>query len=372
MTISYKLLWKSFPNLEELKLQGHIKKASGGDDVHLPIKFSLECIANITSLVPLLVSSPNLTHLHVAYCFQLTTLMTSSVARSLVHLTSLSISNCIEIKEIIWKQEGEDDDDEEVVFSKLQYLRLEKLSRLKRFCGYNFTFRFPLLDQLIITECPKFKVFSPGLIDTPSLKSVQVSQHQIGEHHEIWDTNLNKTIYQQRFVASREAVLDEDDVSTIRNDQFPVDSYPQVKILRIEGFDDEGVTFPYTLLERFPQLNELHVEDSSFEEIFPSPIVYQIPPFKQLHLVNLDRLKNIWADDSDLNITLAPSNSTLFHNLTVLKVLRCHQLVYLMTNSAAKSLVNLEMLEIEDCKKMEEIVKNESNEDIEVESHSVR
>ncbi|XP_028761003.1 uncharacterized protein LOC114719655 [Neltuma alba] len=332
-TISYKLLWKSFPNLEELTLGGHIKEAfGGGDDVPLPIKLTLDRIPKITSLVPLLVSSPNLTHLHVAYCHKLTTLMTSSVARSLVHLTSLSISWCSNIKEIIWKQEGEDDDDEEVVFRKLQHLKVERLPELKRFCRYNYTFRFPLLDQLIITECPRFKVFSPGLIEAPSLKRVQVSQEWGVKHHEIWDTNLNKTVYQQRFVASREMVLDEDDVSMIKNDQFPVDSCPEVEILGIEGFDDEGVTFPYTLLERLPRLSELHVEDSSFEEIFPSHIVHQI---QQLH------------------------------NLTMLNVSRCHRLIYLMTNSAAKSLVNLETLGIYDCKKMEKIVKNENNDDVE-------
>ncbi|XP_028772113.1 uncharacterized protein LOC114729299 [Neltuma alba] len=286
-TISYKLL-KSFPNLEELTLWGHIKKASGGDDVPLPIKLTLRVIHNITSLVPLLVSSPNLTHLCVASCYELTTLMTSSVARSLVHLTSLSISWCSNIKEIIWKQEGEDDDDEEVIFSKLQHLKVEGLRELKRFCRYNYTFRFPLLEQLITTECPKFKVFSPGLIDTPSLKSVLLSQDRYGEH-EIWDTNLNKTFYQQRFVASIKMVLDEYDVSMIRNDQFPADCFAQMEILGIEGFDDEGATFPYTMLERFPRLTELRVEDSSFEEIFPSPIVHQI---QQLH--NLTVL-NVWS-----------------------------------------------------------------------------
>ncbi|XP_028755718.1 uncharacterized protein LOC114715075 [Neltuma alba] len=130
-SISYKLL-KSFPNLEELRLRGHIKEAlGGGDDAHLPIKLSLDEIYNITSLVPLLVSPPNLTHLHMVSCYELTTLMTSSVARSLVHLTSLSISNCDGIEEIIWKEEGEDDDDEEFVFSKLQHLKVERMPKIR-------------------------------------------------------------------------------------------------------------------------------------------------------------------------------------------------------------------------------------------------
>ncbi|XP_028784137.1 disease resistance protein At4g27190-like [Neltuma alba] len=293
-TISYKLLLKSFPNLEELTLRGQIKKASGGDDVPLPIK---------------------LTRQYLQY-----------------HKLGATLSFFTKSHTSARGMEGEDDDDEEVVFSKLQHLKVERLPELKRFCRYNYTFRFPLLDQLIITECPRFKVFSPGLIDTPSLKSIQVSQKMGEKHHEIWDTSLNKTFDQQIFVALREMVLDEDDVSMIRNDQFPADCFAQMEILGIVGFNDEGAAFPHTLLERFPRLTELRVKDSSFEEIFPSPVVHQI---QQLH------------------------------NLTVLKVFQCHQLIYLMTNSAAKSLVNLETLEIDDCKKMEKIVKNENNDDVE-------
>ncbi|XP_028769723.1 uncharacterized protein LOC114727175 [Neltuma alba] len=336
-TISYRSLLKSFPKLEESGLGGHIKEGSGGDEVPF-LKLTLQEVYKMTSLAPSLVSLPNLTHLTVAISFQLTTLMTSSTARSLAHLTHLSIDQCSEIKEIISKHEGEADEDKEIFFNKLQYLQLYHLRRLKRFCGHNYTFRFPLLDTLIIERCPTFKIFSPGLIDTPSLKNIQPS-HDRGKHHEIWDTNLNKTIHQQRFVGTRELVSDEDDVSMIRNDQFPADRFSHVEILRIEGFVGEGVTFPYTLLGRFPKLSELHVKDSSFEEIFPSHnahiIVDQIPPFRELCLANL----------------------------TVLKVSQCNRLIYLMTNSTAKSLVNLEPLEISYCHEMEEIVMKQDGED---------
>ncbi|KAI9072365.1 hypothetical protein K1719_045674 [Acacia pycnantha] len=332
-TILYKTLLKRFPKLEELQLRGCFAKAFGGDDAAAlasPFpKLTLYEIEIKESLSPLLVSSPNLTHIEVTYCRGLTTLMTSSTARCLVHLTHLSVGNCRHIEEIITKQEGENDEDKEIVFIKLKTLVLHDL-KLKKFCGYNYSFRFPLLDQLVIKACPSFKIFSPGFIDTPSLKSIQLSQH--GEkQHEVWDADLNKTIYQQGFMRSREVVLDEDDARMIRNDQFPADHWPQVEIVCIERFVEEWVTFPYALLERLPKLNELHVKNSSFREMFSSH---------------------------------APS-STSFHNLTVLKLSKCHQLVYLMTNSTAKSLVNLETLEICDCEKLEDIIRKELNEDVE-------
>ncbi|KAI9076880.1 hypothetical protein K1719_041184 [Acacia pycnantha] len=325
--------WGRSPNSRELKLSGDFEKALGGDNVaaltaHFP-QLTLENISIMGSLSPSLVSSPNLTHLNVQWC-KGTTLMTSSIARSLVHLTHLSISHCLEMKEIITKQEGEDDEDKEIFLKKMKLLELDNLPRLKRFCGYNYTFKFLLLHQLIIIACPKFKIFSHGLIETPSLKSVQLRKDW-ENHQEIWDNDLNKTLSCQRYVTSRKLVLDEDDAIMIRNDQFPADCFSEMEILQIEGFVEKWVTFPYTLLERFPKLNELHVKNSSFEEIFPS----HTPSF------------------------------TSFHYLTVLKVSECHQLVYILTTSTTKSLVNLETMEIDDCEKLEEIVRNDTDEDVE-------
>ncbi|KAI9076452.1 hypothetical protein K1719_041599 [Acacia pycnantha] len=48
-----------------------------------------------------------------------------------------------------------------------------------------------------------------------------------------------------------------------------------------------------------------------------------------------------------------------------MKVSQCHRFVYLMTISTAKSLVNLETLEIDDCEKLEEIIKKVPKEDVE-------
>ncbi|KAI9127768.1 hypothetical protein K1719_000761 [Acacia pycnantha] len=328
------LVWKSSPNLGELELNGNFKKALGGDNVAaLTARFPKLTLRNISimgSLSPSLVSSLNLTHLDVSLLYRWTTLMTSSIAKNLVHLTHLSVSYCSKMEEIITKQEGEDDGDKEIIFRKLEFLKFDHLQSLRRFCRHNYSFKFLLLDQLIIEECPKFKTFSPGLIETPSLKSVQLGKDW-KKHHEIWNTDLNKTFYHQRYVTSSELVLDEDDAIMIRNDQFPADCCPQVEILRIKGFVDEWVTFPYTLLGRFPNPNALQVENSSFEEILPS----HTPSFTSLH------------------------------NLTELKVSECHQLVYLMTTSTTKSLVNLETLDIDHCEKLEEIVRNDINEDVE-------
>ena len=52
------------------------------------------------------------------------------------------------------KEEGVDDEDKEILFTEMEFLELDSLPRLKSFCGYNYTFRFPLLEQVNIEDCP--------------------------------------------------------------------------------------------------------------------------------------------------------------------------------------------------------------------------
>ncbi|KAI9076868.1 hypothetical protein K1719_041172 [Acacia pycnantha] len=139
----------------------------------------------------------SLTHLEVKCCHGLTTLMMSSTAPSLVHITYLSISDCDQIEEIITKQEGEDDEDKEIFFNKMKFLELDKLPRLKRFCGYNYTFRFPLLEHVTIAECPQLTLFCPRAIHAPQLQSVQVEHSEIYLDEalkHIWMVDLKNTI----------------------------------------------------------------------------------------------------------------------------------------------------------------------------------
>ncbi|KAF7840437.1 putative disease resistance protein [Senna tora] len=179
--------------------------------------------------------------------------------------------------------------------------------------------------------------------------------------------------------------LNQKDATMIRDGQFQADLFDKVKTLSLKGFVDESVSFPYSFLERFPYLKQLRVEHSCFEEILPSEAqivnhMGKIAPFKKLHVGYLDQLKTIWNDDSQLQpihqdleslqvescgslIKLTPSFASL-KNLKSLKVSGCHQLIYLLTSSTAKSLVNLRSLVITDCERIEEIVTNES-EDVE-------
>ncbi|KAF7840445.1 putative disease resistance protein [Senna tora] len=168
----------------------------------------------------------------------------------------------------------------------------------------------------------------------------------------------------------------------IRNGKFEAGLFDQVKGLCLESFSDESVSFPYSFLERFPNLVALGVAHSCFEEILPSQAqMEEVAALKSLYVGYMDQLKTIWIenDDSHLQpihqdleslqvescgslIMLTPSFAS-FEYLTHLTVSGCHQLIYLVTSSTAKSLVRLERLEITDCEKMEEVVRNEISEE---------
>ncbi|KAK4259572.1 hypothetical protein QN277_005889 [Acacia crassicarpa] len=376
--------WQRSPNLGELKLSGNFEKFIENNNVAALCfpKLTLNNISNMRSLSPSLVSSPNLTHLIVKFCREWTTLITSSIARSLVHLTHLSVSSCCQIEEIITKQEGEDDEDREIFFNKMKFLEFVHLERLRRFCCHNYTFRFPLLEHVTIRECPRLTIFCPGAIHAPQLQSVQVDEYK--PPTQIWMTDLNNTIqhlFTFKVVLSntRSMMINAKNITRI------VDVFLNVSRLYVESFTDEGVTFPYRSLEKFPNLDWLEVEHCSFEEIFPSQdqiidFIGKISPLYTLVISYMDKLKSIWKDDSQLppihqNLTslsiksccslvkLAPSSAS-FQGLYALNVSKCHQLIHLVTTSTAKSLVSLESLEINDCKSMEEIVRNDTNEDV--------
>ncbi|XP_028761005.1 probable disease resistance protein At1g61300 [Neltuma alba] len=262
------------------------------------------------------------------------------------------------MEEIVMKQDGEDDEDEEIIFSKLKLLELRSLARLKRFNGHR-------------------------AIHAPQLQSIRVDSYD--HHKHIWMTDLNNTI-QHQFMTQEVTSTTQLMVLNAENITRIGDVFPKVRSLSVEIFQDEGVLFPYRSLERFPQLDGLNVEQSSFEEIFPSQdqvidFMEKIPPFKGLYISNLDKLKSIWKDDSQLppihqnlaslevknccNLVKLTPSSASFEKLRSLSVSGCHQLIHLVTSSIAKSLVRLKWLKIKDCKKMEEIVKNETNGDVE-------
>ncbi|KAK3227642.1 hypothetical protein Dsin_007504, partial [Dipteronia sinensis] len=114
-----------------------------------------------------------------------------SVAKSLLQLTRLKITECKMIEEIITNGQVVEMEDR-ITFIQLKYLELDRLPRLTRFCSGSYTIEFPSLQQVVVRQCPNMKHFSQGALNTPMLHKLQITNASWDER--IWGGGLNNAI----------------------------------------------------------------------------------------------------------------------------------------------------------------------------------
>ncbi|TYI58605.1 hypothetical protein E1A91_D11G371900v1 [Gossypium mustelinum] len=157
---------------------------------------SLECLevwncGNLINLGLDLSFSGNLTTLDVFKCHEMLELITSSKARSLACLVTMRIRECERMREVV-----ESDGDEtsyEIVFRGLKRLELHCLQSLTSFCLRNCALRFPSLEQVTLSQCPRMKNFNQGGLTTPKLQKVQLTETDFTGR---WAGDLNATVEQ--------------------------------------------------------------------------------------------------------------------------------------------------------------------------------
>lgn len=156
-----------------------------------PILEFLECLhviscSSMINLFPSSVTLDHLDHIEITCCNGLKNLITTATAQSLVKLTSLKVKDCKSLEEIITGIENVD-----IAFISLQVLTLECLPSLKRFCSSKCFLKFPLLEKVIVRECPYMEIFSEGNTSTPNLRKVKIAENK---KESLWKRNLNDTI----------------------------------------------------------------------------------------------------------------------------------------------------------------------------------
>jgi hypothetical protein len=128
--------------------------------------------------------------LEVSKCNGLASLMSSSTAKNLVQLTSMSVVECETIEVVVANDENEAEN--EIVFHKLENLAFHCLPSLTSFYMQNCALMFPSLERVFIDQCPKMELFSRGVINTPKLERVQLTE---GDSTGFWKDDLNLTIH---------------------------------------------------------------------------------------------------------------------------------------------------------------------------------
>ncbi|CAJ2639584.1 unnamed protein product [Trifolium pratense] len=191
--ISTEMETQIIPRLKELKLW-YLKKLQCICKEGLqmdPILNFLETIyvrhcSSLMKLVPSSVTFNYLTYLEVTNCNGLINLITYSTAKSLVKLTTMKIKMCNCLEDII--NSKEEDEMNKIEFYSLKSLELISLPRLSVSCSCPCPIMFPLLEVVVVKECPRMKHFSLDLINTTILQNVQFDE----EEH--WEGELNGTV----------------------------------------------------------------------------------------------------------------------------------------------------------------------------------
>ncbi|KAK2422989.1 putative disease resistance protein [Trifolium repens] len=167
----------------------------------------VESCSRLKNIVTSSVLFENLEQLQVYYCAGLEIIMKSSTATSLQKLKKLCIIGCEKIEEII--ASDDESDTSEIAFMKLEHLHLSNLPRLRSFCMGTHGFKFPLLRELLVVDCPIMETFSHGVLNTPKLRKVHVNDEDGDEDEWHWNGDINSTI--RKIVAKKDNQNSKDD-----------------------------------------------------------------------------------------------------------------------------------------------------------------
>ncbi|KAF8032380.1 hypothetical protein BT93_D1331 [Corymbia citriodora subsp. variegata] len=236
-------------------------------------------------------------------------------------------------------------------FPRLTTLTLDELPELRSFYKNSHTPTWPHLKELLVRHCGKMRSFS---------FASEIQSCQGSATHE----NQPALSLEKVFPHLKRLTLAREDVALMQHDIFG-----DLRELTLAYYHEENVNFPSNFfLQRFPNLEYLTIEHSSFEEIFSEDVFAHegVTPcgglierekhlkafgnLKRLWLNNLWNLRHVWKDGSlmaeilkqieDLWIWQCPSLSiifpslTSFQSLTYLQVQNCTGLVHIGTCSA--------------------------------------
>ncbi|XP_028759123.1 uncharacterized protein LOC114718040 [Neltuma alba] len=327
----------------------------------------VECYYS-TTLIPSSLALTHLSYLEVSNCNRLRNVLTSSTAKTLVQLTMMKVSQCAMMEEIVTVEENEEVKEDEIVFGKLRSLELVSLRNLTSFCNSQckLVFKFPLLEEVKVSDCLKLKKFSEKISST-NLEKVDIVEGEEEEEGKkwYWEGDLNATIQKiftdkvlLEFCRNIELSCYPELQQLWREEiSLPNNCFSNLRTLIIKNCSFLSEVFPSKLLSYFKNLEELQVSSNPVEVIFDidgnSLIETKGKSFhlKTMTLDDLQNLKRIWSKD--------PCSIMSFLNLKEIIVSNCAGIKTLFPASLARNLERLKKLEIRQCDALEEIVGKE-------------
>ncbi|XP_043814219.1 uncharacterized protein LOC110605262 isoform X3 [Manihot esculenta] len=301
---------------------------------------------SLINVAPSSSSFQNLATLEVSYCAGLANLITASTAKSMVQLTKMTVRGCKMMTEIVTSDGADHTEDEIINFDKLKCLELNGLPGLISFCSGNNAFNFPALESVIVNECSRMKIFASGDLNTPKLRGIFLGYKQR------WEGNLNATLEEMTFCKYFKA----SEFPEFWHDGMQGRLLRNVERLEVDKCAMYNKAIPSNVLVFLNKLEELEVKDcDSADVVFDLEGVSAddglLPQLCELKLTSLPMLRHLWNKE--------PQGILEFKNLRLLLVGNCSSLKYIFTWSMALCLMQLEKIEIYNCKMIEGIIENE-------------
>ncbi|XP_024192398.1 uncharacterized protein LOC112196311 [Rosa chinensis] len=130
----------------------------------------------------------SLTSIEILKCERLRILLSPRIARGLTNLKTINICRCEGLEEIVTKEVEETD--MRNILPQLTFLKLDLLINLTSFSQGKYILEWPLMEEILITWCPKMKKFCFGSLSTP--REVKLS------FNERTDVNLQRELENSR------------------------------------------------------------------------------------------------------------------------------------------------------------------------------
>ncbi|TYG47948.1 hypothetical protein ES288_D11G383600v1 [Gossypium darwinii] len=276
----------------------------------------------------------NLTTLDVWKCKEMLALITSSKARSLVCLVTMRIRECEMMREVIVSEE--DDTSYEIVFSELKRLELHCLESLASFCSGSYTLRFPSLEQVTISQCPRMKNFYQGELTTPKLHKVQLTETDFRGR---WVGDLNATVEQ------------------LFKEQAGYRGLKHMKFSMFPALIDIWSRNPQEMLD-FIALEYLEVCDSSkLRFIFNLSTAFSLRQLRQMEIKRCGNLEQVIKEEgSSIMVEEATIHSSkiisIFPSLQSVMVESCPNMTSFYLGSKGLECLSLVEIKVADCSNM--------------------
>ncbi|KAG4127706.1 hypothetical protein ERO13_D10G231300v2 [Gossypium hirsutum] len=269
-------------------------------------------------------SLQNLTILNVSRCEMMTNLVTPSVLKNLVQLTTMIVAGCTKMTEIVG---NEGDCHQTIVVRKLKCLQLCNLQSLTSFCPRYYNFEFPCLEELVVEGCPRLKIFSEGVLSTPQLQ--RIKQSRSGEKWS-WTSDLNTTIQQ---------IYTEKDVPYYPFDFNISDTYPE----SIEIWTRD----PQEILGLKNLISLQFYKCSSLKYIFTPSMLLSLNQLQALEVKECSSMEQVVREEEE-----AMTHKFTFISLQFVTIESCSNLTNFYWGSQALELPRLSSIRIAECPKM--------------------